>query len=283
MKRSEGEDWLTWRARRAAERLAAIPVALSPGERLVGMPDLRAPTPEETDEMERIQEVLKSIPPFPGGDAGHFHPDFEKLLRVGVRGIREEIRSRMEGSATCEQRTFFRACDAAIQGLSVYARRVADACDRAASADERGATAWRRLAAICRRVSTEAPASFHEAIELVFLTIIALWYGEDHGLTTPGRMDQTLRPFYEADLAAGRIAPGEALDLICCLYIQLNMILMPGSAVSVMVGGRDRDGNDATNGLTYLCLAARMATQLVYPTVGLAWHEGTPPELADFS
>ena len=35
--------------------------------------------------------------------------------------------------------------------------------------------------------------------------------------------------------------------------------------------------------MTYLCLRARLATKLSYPTVGLAWHEGTPPELTDFA
>jgi formate C-acetyltransferase len=281
--RSEDEDWLIWRARRTAGRLKAMPIELSPGERLVGRPELRPPTPEEAQKIEDVREILGSIPPFPGGDAGHFHPDYEKLFKVGIRGIREEIRSRMEASRGAEQRTFYRACDIAMQGLSEYARRVADECERFAATDESDAARWRELAQICRRVSTEPPSTFHEAIELMFLTIIALWFGEDHGLTTPGRMDQTLRPFYEADLAAGRITRDEALELICCLYIQLNMILGPGSAISVMVGGRDRDGRDVTNELTYLCLIARMATKLVYPTVGLAWHEGTPPELTEFA
>ena len=290
---SDDEDWLIWRARRTAARLGAMPISLSPGERIVGRPELRPPTPEGAKEIENVQEILRTIPPYPGGDAGHFHPDYEKLFRVGVRGIREEIQSRMDASATAEQRTpilgmasrtFYQACDIAIQGLSEYARRVAEECEDAATAsDENSAKRWQELAQICRRVSTEPPATFHEAIQLMYLTIIALWFGEDHGLTTPGRMDQTLLPFYEADLAAGRITRNDALELICCLYIQLNMILGPGSAESVMVGGRDRDGNDVTNELTYLCLAARMATQLVYPTVGLAWHEGTPGELTDFA
>jgi len=54
--------------------------------------------------------------------------------------------------------------------------------------------------------------------------------------------------------------------------------------VAVMVGGRDpaTAGCDATNELTYLCLAARLATRLVYPTVGVAWHEDIPGELMDF-
>lgn len=272
---TDDEDWLIWRARRTAARLKKMPIALSPGERVVGRPDFRPPTPEEAKEMEGVQEILKTIPPYPGGDSGHFHPDFEKLFRVGVRGIHEEIQSRMDASTTEEKRTFYQACDIAIQGLSEYAGRVAEECENSIFAKE--------LARICRHVSTEPPSTFHEAIELMYLAIIALWFGEDHGLTTPGRMDQTLRPFYEADLAAGHITREDALELINCLYIQLNMILGPGSAESVIVGGRDGNGNDVTNELTYLCLAARMATQLVYPTVGLAWHEGTPSELTDFA
>ena len=281
---SDDEDWLIWRARRTAARLKKMPIELSPGERIVGRPEFRAPTQKESQEIESVQEILKSIPPYPGGDSGHFHPDFEKLFKVGVRGIRDEIQARMNTSTTEEQRTFYQACDIAIEGGSEYARRVAEECESSADdADEDNAKQWQKLARICRHVFTEPPSTFHEAIELMYLTIIALWFGEDHGLTTPGRMDQTLRPFYEADLAAGRITRDEALELISCLYIQLNMILGPGSAESVMVGGRDKNGNDATNELTYLCLAARMATNLVYPSVGLAWHEGTPPELTDFA
>jgi pyruvate-formate lyase len=50
-----------------------------------------------------------------------------------------------------------------------------------------------------------------------------------------------------------------------------------------MVGGRNGRGEDVTNELTYLCLAAHLATRLSYPTVALAWHEGTPAELMDFA
>jgi formate C-acetyltransferase len=50
-----------------------------------------------------------------------------------------------------------------------------------------------------------------------------------------------------------------------------------------MVGGVDDQGRDVTNELTYLCLAARLATRLSYPTVGVAWHAGTPPEFMDFA
>jgi len=279
---TDDEDWLLWRGRRTAERLKAIPIDVQPGERVVGMPRLRQPTAEEQPELEQASAILASMPPFPGGDAGHFNPDYDKLFRLGVGGILQEIDERA-GCASSQQRTFYAACRTALEGMSAYIRRTADACARMGEEDRPHAARWQCLGAICRHIATEPPRTFHEAIQLMFLAQICLWFGEDHGLTNPGRIDQTLRRFYEADLAAGRITRHEALALICCLFIQANRILWPGSALAVLVGGRDAEGRDVTNELTYLCLAARLATRLVYPTVGLAWHEGTPDELVDFA
>lgn len=274
------EHWLIWRARRTAAKLKSLPIDLLDGERIVGRPLLWDLTPEEQGPFGEACKVLESVPPFPGGDAGHFHPDFAKLFRVGIGGILDEIDARRQATADPDKRAFYDACEIALRGFSDYILAVAAACEAKAQTD---GPRWLVLAGICRSVASRPPSAFHEAIELMFLTIIAAWFGEDHALSNPGRMDQTLRPFYEADLAAGRITREEAFELICCLYIQMNMILFPGAAISVLVGGRDRDGSDVTNDLTYLCLEARAATRLVYPTVGLAWHEGTPRELTDFS
>ena len=282
-RREINEDWLIWRARRVQGRLREMPIEIFPEELIVGRPEMRPPNPDEVHAINESQSVLSQIPPFPGGDAGHFHPDYEKLFSVGIQGIIEEIESRMNATSDEEKRIFYRACTMAMQGFSDYIVRVSGICNDLAGQHPEYAESLRNLSDICLNISTEPPKTFYEAIELMFLTIIALWFGEDHGLTTPGRMDQTLRPFYEADINAGRITWEKAFELICCLYIQLNMILGPGSAESVIVGGRDSDGNDVTNDLTYLCLSARMATKLVYPTVGLAWHEGTPSELTDFA
>ncbi len=282
-RRDIDENWLIWRARRLQGRLREMPIEIFPEELIVGRPEMRPPTPDEVHSINESQSVLSQIPPFPGGDAGHFHPDYEKLFSVGIQGIIEEIESRANATNDEEKQIFYRACKMAMQGFSDYIVRVSGKCDDLAKRHPKHAENLYKLSEICLNISSEPPKTFYEAIELMFLTIIALWFGEDHSLTTPGRMDQTLRPFYEADINEGRITWYKAFELICCLYIQLNMILGPGSAESVIVGGRDYEGNDVTNDLTYLCLSARMATKLVYPTVGLAWHEGTPSELMNFA
>ena len=288
LEREPGEVWLRWRGRRTAARLAMMPIDVSAGERIAGRPQLRAPTSAEAQQIEAGAATLGQIPPYPGGDAGHFHPDFDKLFSLGIGGLQQEIAT-LSASATPEQATFYQSCAEALEGLACYILRVAEECDRVVAAGQASAASesisddLADLGPICRRIATQPPVTFHEAVQLMFLTIVALWFAEDHGLTAPGRMDQSLRRFYEADLAAGRIDAEQALELISCLYIQFNNLIPAGLALSVMLGGRNRQGQDATCEFTYLCLAARQATQLVYPTVALAWHEGSPAALTDYA
>lgn len=278
------EDWLLWRARRCAERLRSLPLELWPGERVPGTPCYRQPDPAEQAALAAAQRTLADMPPFPGGDSGHFHPDWETVLALGIGGLRERVAeyAAREG-LTAEQQVFYQACDVVLSALGDFVARAGDECEAMASQDPEGAEDWQALAALCRQVATAAPQTFREAVQLLYLTTIALWFAEDHPLCSPGRLDQTLRRFYQADREAGRLTTAEALELLSSLFINYNRLLWPGSAVAVMVGGRDKTGANVTNELTYLALAARLATRLVYPTVGLVWHEGTPGELMDFA
>ncbi len=265
------EPWLVWRGRRTAARLRAMPFAVDPGEPIVGRPQLRTPRDHELLALAAAAEALADEPVMPAGDTGHFHPDYETLFRAGIAGLADEVARRRDSAADAETAAFYDACRITLDAFADFSRRAADAADDPAAA------------AACRHVASRPPRTFRQAIQLMFLTQVACWFGEDHYLTAPGRMDRTLAGFYRDDVAAGRLSRREAFELICCLFIHMNYLLWPGSAVSVMVGGRDAHGADVTNELTYLCLAARRATRLVYPTVGLAWHEGTPDELMAFA
>jgi trans-4-hydroxy-L-proline dehydratase len=283
---NDQEHWLEWRGRRTAARLREIPIEILPEESIVGRPELRDRTTDEEAERAGLQVVLDSIPPFPGGDPGHFQPDFDKLFDVGIGGVLDEVQVRLSAANSDESQHFYRGCEEALRGMSDYCVRVADECERLVAGGTLTADQELRMgesARICRRIADQPPETFAEAIQLQFLAIVSLWFGEDHGLTCPGRMDRTLGDFYERDRSQERITTVAALELICSLYIQLNLILYPGSAIAVMVGGRSDESTDVTNELTYLCLIARYVTRLVYPTVGLAWHKETPSELTDFA
>ncbi|HDZ21523.1 hypothetical protein LCGC14_0124250 [marine sediment metagenome] len=274
------EDRQLWCARRFAVRLAHIPLQLETGETIVGKPLVRGLSDADTAQIDRINSACGDIPFCPGGDAGHFHPNYEKILPLGVVGLLETIVACRDAAGDDEQkRIFYDACEMAMRGFQSFIRRVAAACR--SKADD--SAHWEETATICEKVAIDPPATFHEACQLMYFVLIASWVGEDHVMTCYGRMDRTLARFYEADVAAGRIGPQRAMELIAAMFIQLNRICPIGLADAVMVGGRDAAGRDTTNTLTYLCLAARRATWLRNPSLAIAWHEGVPDDLMEFA
>jgi formate C-acetyltransferase len=249
---------------------------LDDGEPIVGKPLVGLLTDDQRIEVERIKSQHPDLPSCPGGDTGHFHPNYEKVLRLGIDGLLTEIAARRETAAE-DAKVFYDACETTVRALQSFICRAAAACRGRDSAH------WQGMAAICDAVAAGPPTTFHEACQLMYFVLIACWIGEDHVMTCYGRMDRTLWRFYEADVEAGRLTPQQAMQLIAAMFIQLNRICPIGIADAVMVGGRDADGHDTTNTLTYLCLAARQATWLRNPSVGIAWHADVPDELMEFA
>ena len=49
--------------------------------------------------------------------------------------------------------------------------------------------------------------------------------------------------------------------------------------MNLIVGGQHRDGSDATNDLSFMCLQAAANTKLYAPSLSIRIHEGTPASL----
>jgi formate C-acetyltransferase len=106
-------------------------------------------------------------------------------------------------------------------------------------------------------------------------------------------VDQYLGSFYEADIAAGRITHEEAQELLDLFYLkvaEMNKIWPyfatlsgPGytSGQLMTIGGVTRDGEDATNAVSYMMLQSAGRLVLHDPPQSLRIHKGTPQELWD--
>ena len=282
---TEQETWIAWKARKFSARMRGVLPSIDPGEHVLGKPSCLEYGDEEAERVMQVRlELAKTMPPHPGGDNGHFHPDYETILAVGVGGLLERIRGYLAAlSPGDSRRDFYLACETAMLGFGDYIRRMAAACEANAAAMPGESAHWTKMAGVCAHLASEPPRTFHEALQLMQFVLFGVWVGEEHSQTSFGRMDQTLYPFYRRDVEAGTITPQKAFELICDAYIQNNRMQPAGGAIAVIVSGSDAEGNDLTNSLTYLCLAAREATRLVYPTVAVAWHPGTPRELMDFA
>jgi formate C-acetyltransferase len=210
--------------------------------------------PEEHDE--RGNTVYMSV----GWVENHSIRDYPKLLRMGFAGLRDEIRTAMAAHdisdpAYAEREAFWRAgllvCEAGILLGQRYAELARTEAGKATDETER--TRLLDIAASCDRVPAHGARTLREAVQ-------ALWFGHvvtcgEDGINANsiGRLDQFLQPYYAADLAAGRIDRDGALELMaeltCKLYLDYDV-------QAITLAGRDADGNDLTNEMTYLVLEA---------------------------
>ena len=100
---------------------------------------------------------------------------------------------------------------------------------------------------------------------------------------SPGRFDQYLWPYYERDIAAGRLTRDQAAEWLACLWIKFNEVRVCAADIinyqNLMIGGVDQAGHDATNELSLLCIETTVAAERVDPAELVAalasGHAGT--------
>jgi formate C-acetyltransferase len=221
------------------------------------------------------------------GGISHFVPDYARLLALGSRGIAAEAR-RLEADA--EDPAFYKAVRIVCLGLEemaeAYVRR-AEALEEE-ERDPLRRQELRQLAGVCRRVPAHPARTLQEALQSLLLAQIALNLESLDNSVSPGRLDQLLLPYYQADLEAGRLDQRGARDLLGCFTIKMCEIVpvfsnrvtrfhggMFNGQVAV-VGGTDAAGEDATNPLTWLFLDVMDALRMRQPNYHARLHPGSP-------
>lgn len=272
------------RAQAKADMLANSTPVIDAYELLVGKPCFRVLSAAEQAEADRYQKDLQPALPNLGGQASHMAIDYEKLLRLGLSGIQDELAAYRAGldldrPDDLARDQFYQACQCSLAGVARYTVRYAEHAEQLALAADGGRRAeLLEIAAICRRVPRQPAATFREALQSVHFVTFCL-----EGLYQLGRPDRYLLPFYERDIRDGRLAPGGAQELIDCLCILMNEFTGRSLAVGLMVGGRDSGGRDVCNDLTRLFLESIGHTRMAYPGIGLCYTDDTPPELLRLS
>jgi formate C-acetyltransferase len=269
--------------RRTRDRLAQFRFAVDDMELLVGRP---APPPEVNEaEYREAKEYLSKLPfAWTPGQTGHCELDRRLVFEHGVDGALRLLTGKRNEEEDPARRDTFESFILAMEGFQAFVlnaeRAVRDAIP-AAGAQRRGEL--EEMASICARCAHLPPRTFREALQLTWFVDLAVSHADNGGLISPGHLDRTLYKWYRHDVDAGILSREDALLLVENLYLLINEYVPDGLAVAVMVGGLDADGNDLTNDLSYVCMEALRRTNLVYPTVGVCWHDKTPPDLVDLT
>ena len=277
---SEGMPWQLRAGLRTRDILRGLPLALDELELLAGR---FATFPAELkDELARADAYLAQLPASPG-QTGHCELDMSRVFADGLDGLCAEIASRRV-HITGEAADVYQSFIYALEGLGGLIENAATLAEREmVNAAPGRAIELIGIAESCRRIAHAAPRTFRDALQLLWFIDMGVSISENAWLVEPGHIDRTLWPFYKQDVAAGTLTREQALELIESLYILINEFVADGLAMSVMVGGRDVQGKDLTNDLSYLGLEALRRTRMIYPTVGICYHSGTPLGLVDLA
>jgi len=210
-----------------------------------------------------------------GGVGMHSLPDHGILLDSGIAGLRGRIRARLAGpDLAAGQRAELKAMDRCLAGLSTHCRRCAESLRRRAGALSDRALK-RRLSALaddCESLATDRPRTFHQALQLLRLSHVVDILDTPGDAASYGRVDQLLFPFYERDLAEGRLFKDEAFELVCHFLLKQWCI---ADSENLTVGGLRPDGSDGTNDLSYMFLAGMERIGLAV-NLSVRVHAGTP-------
>jgi len=237
-----------------------------------------------------------------GAVPGHLIPDYPRVLRDGMKSIYAEASAAAADAAAPKQkRDLARAIAICCDAARAFALRYAKEADRLAAVCPEGGSpesATRQeelveIAGICRRVPWEPAATFKEALQSLWFAHMLVMIAESYpgpGVS-PGRIDQYLLPFYQADLESGRLTPDQAAEWLQCLFIRHNYAydyqgwvgtnqgINASFGQLITLGGIDERGEDASNDLTYLILDVIEALNLLEPKPNIRLHRKTPDRL----
>ena len=221
----------------------------------------------------------------------HFVPDYAALLSQGTEGFRHRAAARLDEEAPDSPAAhFLHAVQVVCDGLDDFADGYRQAAERQAH-EEPDAPRRReleRIAAVCARVPRLPARTFHEALQALVFAQIALNLESLDNSVSPGRLDQVLWPYYQRDLLDGRLDHEAAFELLGCYAVKLCEIVPVFSDRAtrfhgglfngqvVVVGGVDRQGQDATNELTYLFLQLMDRLRTRQPNYHARIHRGSP-------
>ncbi len=228
----------------------------------------------------------------------HFPPGHRNILRMGLAGMRDNARRKLELETDPDKQVFLEAVMIAYDVACSYVQKYAlCAAEMAAlEIDPHRKDELKRIAAVCDELAVAPASSFHAALQLVQFTRIL------GGNGCIGRFDQWMYPFYERDIIDGILTREEAQELVECFFIKLNELpiayivefptkyrVWPRTADNgpfrndtmrnIMLAGQTPNGSDACNELTYMCLKAAARLMLPEPKLNVRFFGGSPHSL----
>ena len=228
-----------------------------------------------------------------GGDS---NPGYDVILmKKGMLDIQKEAREHLakldySNPDDIDKIYFYKSVIDTTEGVMIYAKRMSDYAKELADkeTDPKRKKELLKISEVNAYVPAHKPRTFWEAIQSVFTIESLLVVEENQTGMSIGRVDQYMYPFYKADIEAGRMNNYQAFELAGCMLIKMSEMMWLTSEgaskffagyqpfINMTVGGVTREGQDATNDLTYLLMDAVRHVRIYQPSLATRIHNKSP-------
>jgi trans-4-hydroxy-L-proline dehydratase len=235
-----------------------------------------------------------------GATSGHLIPGYERVLRLGWKGIHGDIEDTYKALPETDQKgprgAQLRAMMTAATMPAALARKYADLCQSLAVAetDPGRKEELVQMARMLSRIPWEPPETFWEAVQALWLSHMLVLSDENYpgaGVSF-GRIDQYLLPFWQRSIADG-MDPEFGKEILKCFWIHANTVydamiqtgnqgITAGYGQLITLSGMGPGGRDMTNELTGVLLdVIDEMSPILEPKPNVRLHRNSPEALLD--
>ena len=222
----------------------------------------------------------------------------EQVFTTGYLDYKEKIKKTMDAldwmndPEASDKMEELKAMDICCDAVIILGERYHEmAVEKAAAeTDPKRKAELEQIAKNLEVVPAHKPQTFWQAIQLYWFTHLAVTTElNPWDAFSPGRLDQHLNPYYEADVEAGILDDEHALELLECLWVKFYNqpapvkvgITLKESATytdfaNINTGGVTPEGKNGVNNVSYLILDCMDDMKLVQPNSNVTISKKTP-------
>ena len=224
--------------------------------------------------------------------------DYKMVVEKGLEDVLTRIQEKKDSidildPDALKQLHFLEAAKLGNEAVLNYSNRLANKCEEEAEKTDNPEykKELMELAEICRYVPLHPARTFQEAVQSIFMVLLAVHMESNGHAISLGRFDQYVYPLYKKDIEEGKITKEKALEIIECFFIKCNELNKLRSwpdteffmgyqmFINLAICGQTVDGKDATNDISRLCIQACRELKLITPSVSVKCFDGTTDEV----
>ena len=214
----------------------------------------------------------------------HSVADFEKVIKIGISGLKEEISRSKKAHSEKEETEFLEALDTIADAIILWA----DKCSAAVLEKSAGVENPEykqnlvNLSKALKNVPEKPAETFFEAILAIVVTFSFV-------PDSIGCIDRYLYPFYKKDIENGTLNVEDAKAYLQELFLMLQAKekktspwFRRGGQSHFCVGGYLENGEDGFNELSKLIIESMLELPTWIPQISLRWTKRTPFEVLKY-